>query len=183
MLITELPWGAAATIQGVPLVTKDGTDYLANPTLAAGDVKISKDGGAFANLATLPDAEPDSGKAVRVQLSATEMECTFGVIDFIDQTDPKEWEDQRVIVVTELARGAVAGTVQSDAGNTATTFKTNLTGADDVYNDRLLVFTTGSLAGQVRKATDFVNSTDFITVGSAFTAAPSAGDKFVLINR
>lgn len=183
MLIHEAPWGAAFTLWGVPLVTKGASDYLANPTLAAGDVKVSKDGGAFANLTTLPDAHPASGKSVRVQLAATEMEATFLVIDFIDQTSPKEWEDQRIIVMTELARGAIAFTVVSDAGNTATTFDTGLTGADDVYNDRLLVFTTGALAGQVRKVTDFVAATDFITVGTAFTATPSAGDKGVLINR
>lgn len=183
MLIHEAPWGAAFSLWGVPLVTKGGSDYLANPTLASGDVKISKDGGAFANLATLPDAHPASGKSVRVQLSAAELECTFAVIDFIDQTAPKEWEDQRLVVMTELARGAIAFTVVSDGANTATTFDTGLTGADDVYNDRLLVFTTGALAGQVRKVTDFVASTDFITVGTAFTATPSAGDKGVLINR
>lgn len=46
--------------------------FQANPTLAAGDFKISKDGGAFANLGTLPDVDPDSGKAVKVTLSQTE---------------------------------------------------------------------------------------------------------------
>ena len=183
MLIHEVPWGAAFTIQGIPLVTRGASDYLANPTLAAGDVKLSKDGGAFNNLGTLPDAEPNSGKAVRAILADTETECTWGVIDFIDQTSPKEWEDQRVIFVTELARGALAFTVVSDGSNSATAFDTGLTGADDVYNDRLVVFTTGALAGQVRKATDFVAATDFITVGTAFTTTPSAGDKGVLINR
>lgn len=183
MLIHEVPWGAAFTIQGVPLVTKGASDYLANPTLAAGDVKLSKDGGAFTNLGTLPDAEPNSGKAIRVILADTETECTFGVIDFIDQTSPKEWEDQRVIFMTELARGAIAGTVVADGSNTATTFDIGSTAADDVFNDRLLVFTTGTLAGQIRKVTDFIAATDFIVVGTAFTAAPSAGDKFVLINR
>jgi hypothetical protein len=183
MLIHEAPWGAAFTLWGVPLVERGGSDYLANPTLAAGDVKVSKDGGAFTNLGTLPDAHPASGKSVRVQLSATEMEATFLVIDFIDQTSPKEWEDQRLIVMTELARGAIAGTVVADGSNTATTFDIGSTAADDVFNDRLLVFTTGALAGQIRKVTDFIAATDFIVVGTAFTAAPSAGDKFVLINR
>ena len=183
MLIHEAPWGAAFTLWGVPLVTKGASDYLANPTLAAGDVKISKDGGAFSNLGTLPDAHPASGKSVRVQLSATELECTFAVIDFIDQTSPKEWEDQRIIVMTELARGAIAFTVVSDGRNSASSFDIGLTGGDDEYNDRLCVFTTGALAGQIRKVTDFVASTDFLTVGTAFTTTPSAGDKGVLINR
>lgn len=183
MLIHEAPWGAAFSLWGVPLVTKGGSDYLANPTLASGDVKVSKDGGAFANLTTLPDAHPASGKSIRVQLSATEMECTFAVIDFIDQTSPKEWEDQRVIVTTELLRGLTAFTVVTDGSNSATSFEIDSTLGDDVHNFRLVKFNTGALAGQVRKATDFVDSTNFITVGDAFTTTPSAGDKGVLINK
>jgi hypothetical protein len=182
MLIHEAPWGAAFTIQGVPLIAKNGSDYLANPTLASGDVKVSKDGGAFTNLATLPDAEPDSGKAVRVQLSAAEMECTFAVIDFIDQTNPKEWEDQRVIVVTELLRGAEAGSVISGT-NSATAFDTNLAGADDVHIRKLLTFTTGALARQVREVDDFADTNGRVTVTEAFTGTPANGDKFVVSNR
>ena len=56
----------------------------ANPTLAAGDVLVSKDYGAFANLATLPDAEPDAGYAIRVQLSATEMDADVVTVLFHD---------------------------------------------------------------------------------------------------
>ncbi len=48
----------------VGLVDQSNTKLLkANPTLAAGDVKVSKDGGAFANLTTLPSANPASGAA------------------------------------------------------------------------------------------------------------------------
>lgn len=47
--------------------------FQSNPTLAAGDFKISTDGAALANLTTLPDVDPNSSKLVKVTLSASEM--------------------------------------------------------------------------------------------------------------
>ena len=47
-------------------------DYLtsgrlkANPTLAAGDAQVSIDGGAFANLTTLPTVTPALGRGVKI---------------------------------------------------------------------------------------------------------------------
>ncbi len=64
-----------------------------NPTLAAGDFKISKDGGAFANLATLPTVTPASGDQVVVVLSASEMNADKILIVWKDQTNPKQWVD------------------------------------------------------------------------------------------
>jgi hypothetical protein len=58
----------------VSLVSQADTKLLlANPTLAAGDFTISKDGGAFANLTTLPTVTPASGYSVKITLSNTEM--------------------------------------------------------------------------------------------------------------
>lgn len=74
--------------------------FKANPTLAAGDVKISKDGGAFANLASLPTVSPASGVGVVVTLSATEMTADYVLITFIDQTATKEWADDAISIVT-----------------------------------------------------------------------------------
>lgn len=47
--------------------------FQANPTLAAGDAKVSIDGGALANLATLPAVTPAAGKSVKITLSTSEM--------------------------------------------------------------------------------------------------------------
>jgi hypothetical protein len=65
----------------------------ANPTIASGDWKISKDGGALANLATLPAVEPAGSVLVTVALSSTEMNADVVSIVGIDQTSPKEWAD------------------------------------------------------------------------------------------
>jgi hypothetical protein len=51
----------------------DSNIFQANPTIAAGDFKVSTDGGALANPATLPSVDPAGSKAVKVTLSASEM--------------------------------------------------------------------------------------------------------------
>lgn len=71
-----------------------------NPTIASGDFKISKDGGSFADLATLPDVEPNSSRGVRVQLSATEMTADNVLVTWVDQTSPKEWCDGALSIPT-----------------------------------------------------------------------------------
>ena len=75
-------------------------NFKANPTIAAGDFQISKDGGAFANLATLPTVSPASGRAVHIQLSSTEMNADNVVIQCVDQTSPKEWADLVISIPT-----------------------------------------------------------------------------------
>ncbi len=77
----------------VALVDQSNTKLLkANPTLAAGDVQVSKDGGAFANITTLPSASPASGRALMVDLSATEMTADNVVVQFVDAAGA-EWCD------------------------------------------------------------------------------------------
>jgi hypothetical protein len=77
----------------------------------------------------------------------------------------------------------VTGTVQTDAGNSATSFKTDLASTtNDQWKDALIVFTSGSLAGQVKKITAYNGTTKVVTTG-AFTGTPSASDAFVLINK
>jgi hypothetical protein len=74
--------------------------YKSNPTIAAGDFTISKDYAAFANLATLPDVEPNSTYQVRLQLSSTEMNADVIFILAHDQTDPPEWADWSFCILT-----------------------------------------------------------------------------------
>ena len=77
--------------------------FKANPTLAAGDVKISKDGGALANIAEgtgVLTVTPASSIWVKVVLTATEMTADAVSIQFIDQTTPKEWNDFAICILT-----------------------------------------------------------------------------------
>ncbi len=78
-------------------------NFKTNPTIAAGDFQISKDGGAFANLATLPAVQPASSRWVEVVLSSTEMNADTVVIQAVDQTAPKEWSDFGLCILTTSA--------------------------------------------------------------------------------
>lgn len=78
----------------------DPKSFKANPTIASGDWKVSKDGGALANLTTLPVVEPASSIWVKVALSATEMTADSVAIQGIDQTATKEWSDFALSIPT-----------------------------------------------------------------------------------
>jgi len=107
-------YGEAATIDGISLITAGTTafntagttDFKANPTLAAGDVTISKDGGNFASIegagtfSSFVAVAPAGSTSVQIKPDATAMTCKRLVIRFIDQTGTKEWQDQEVIVET-----------------------------------------------------------------------------------
>lgn len=67
--------------------------FKSNPTLASGDAKVSKDGGALANLSTLPSVTPASSVMVKVTLSASEMNADNVTVVFSDQTATTEWGD------------------------------------------------------------------------------------------
>ena len=82
--------------------------------------------------------------------------------------------------------GNVIFTVVSDAGNTASTFKTNLT---DSVNDKfrapsLVRWRKGVLADEIRRlanAGSYNGTTMFLTVEAAFTGAPAAGNQGEII--
>lgn len=95
---------AALTLFIPGLVSQSNTKtFQTNPTIAAGDFKISKDGGAFVNLATLPDVEPDGGTQVRVQLSADEMNADQITLKFQDAAGA-EWCDGSLMIFTASAQ-------------------------------------------------------------------------------
>ncbi len=74
--------------------------FKANPTIASGDFKVSKDGGALADLATLPSVEPAGSVSVKIALSAAEMTADNVFIQAIDQTVTKEWNDWALCIPT-----------------------------------------------------------------------------------
>jgi len=75
--------------------------FKANPTLAAGDVKVSTDGGAEANIATLPAVTPAGSRRVKVTLSASEMNGDNVQVTFSDATG-SEWCDLTVNIQTSV---------------------------------------------------------------------------------
>lgn len=75
------------------LVSQADTKLLqVNPTIAAGDFKISIDGGAFANLTNLPAVTPAGGRMVKIILSAAEVSGTNLIVQCVDAAGT-EWCD------------------------------------------------------------------------------------------
>lgn len=101
--------------------------FQVNPTLAAGDVKVSLDGGAFNNLTTLPVVTPAGGRAVKVTLSVAEMTADNVEVVFSDAAD-SEWCDLALNIQTtatqidNLVRSTTpANTLDVDASGDVTT--------------------------------------------------------------
>jgi hypothetical protein len=73
--------------------------------------------------------------------------------------------------------------VVADAGNTASTFVTDLpSSVNDFYLCQGVRFTTGALAGQTREIAGYNGSTKAITLAIPLTSAPAATDRFELID-
>ena len=79
----------------------------------------------------------------------------------------------------QSALGIVPGTVQT--GTTTTTIETSLTeSVDDVYIGRVIVFLTGTLAGEATDITDYNGTSKALTV-TATAQTGANGDTFVII--
>lgn len=82
----------------VPIIKRGVVDFAvaADWTPATGDVKVSKDGGAFANIGTLPTA---LGSTWQWTLSATEMQAARLAVVTVDSAT-KAVEDQQINLAT-----------------------------------------------------------------------------------
>jgi len=67
-------------------------DITTDPPLAPGDFLVSLDGGVFQPLDTTPAAEPAAGVAIKVLLSALEMDADHVVVAAVDPDGA--WKDQ-----------------------------------------------------------------------------------------
>lgn len=162
-------------------ITFDAIDSSAPPanksglTFASGDTKISKDGGAFANTTNNP-AEIGSSGVYSLVLTAAETDCMWLHV-YAEKTGMQRAR------VSGSTFGNPSGAVSSNAGNTASTFLTNLTSAvTDFWKNAFVTFTSGSLAGQTRQVTGYDGSTKFLSFTTPFTSSPSNGDLFVIVN-
>lgn len=124
----------------VCLVSQADTDvFKTSVTLAAGDIQISKDGGAFANITTLPTEISTSG-VLPVALTATEMNADRIAVRFHDAAGD-EWQDLLVTIDTETvqindlatasALATVDGIVDDILVDTGTTIPGTITTIDN----------------------------------------------------
>ena len=76
-------------------------NYKSSATLAAGDVKVIKDGGAPANISALPTEIGTTG-VYRFSLSASEMDAAKVTIVCVDAAG-SEWDPLTIVLQTAVA--------------------------------------------------------------------------------
>jgi len=204
---------AAATHVYMPIIKRDVVDFAINTdwTPAAGDVKVSKDGGAAANITTLPTSLTMGNTMIwTFSFSATELQCKQLLVTVSDAA-AEAVEDQAFSIETvghpsamwpfggdaelRLAYSANAlayGVVGNGTNNTTTV---SISGgsaaispaavATDQFKGQVIKFavdtTTAALRGQATIIQG--NSGTAITIASAnaLSNAPADGDKFVIL--
>ncbi|MBS0172191.1 MAG: hypothetical protein JSR62_17740 [Nitrospira sp.] len=99
MRVYYAPYGTAWTLHGYQLVDRATGQYKVTPTLAAGDFKLEKDGGAAANIATLPVVAPAGGSSLDIAFSAAELQAKHVVLRLVDAAGA-EWNDDAIHIFT-----------------------------------------------------------------------------------
>lgn len=173
-----IPWGVAQTVN-FSVRARGLVDLKSSPTIATGDFRLSIDGGSFANVT--PTVTPSGGPQLAFALSATQAEGSRLYVVGIDQTNPKEWEDDNWWFHTALAEGGIVGKITSGTPTTTSFISTNLTGANtDQYKAAWFRMLSGTCAGAVARCSAFNAGTDTITFDSLYPwpTAPAVGDVF-----
>ena len=146
-------------VLGTDVLQSDVTQFGGTAgTFAAGIPTAALDSAATAALVDLIWDEPLTGATHNVATSSGKR---------LRQTTAFQQIDSTVI----------------DASATTTTFVTGLTSSvDNFYNDSMLVFTDGALAGQVRAIYDYIGATKTIVLAEALTSAPANGVAFAVVS-
>jgi hypothetical protein len=180
MSTISIPWGTAYTFRA-PIVKAGSTNYAivgTDWTPAAGDVKISKDGGAFANIATPPSTVTLSGSAAwSWTLSAAETEATEIVIQVIDQDVTKVIQDQFFRLQTTKAAALQVGVPQAaqSAGDTAITLDATAAAQTDFYKGSVVAIISGDGANQARIITAYNGTSKVATIDRGWDVALTTG--------
>lgn len=83
----------------IGLISRSTGQFQVNPTIAEGDFQVSTDDSAFENLDTTPAVNPSGSRAVKVTLSADEMNGDRVVVQAVDQAGD-EWNDVLTTIET-----------------------------------------------------------------------------------
>lgn len=157
----------------------DGTTFkwwADDTTHIGGTAQTARDIGASVLLSSgtgTGQVSLDSGKVTPTDASKTGYALSATGLDLI-------------VKLKALLDGTPSGSVvdDDDPDPSATAFETDLAEAsNDHYNGAFVVFYSGALAGQSRKISDYDGTTKVLTVATAFTEAPAAGDDFLITGR
>lgn len=196
MQIVRLGETTAALIE-IPFTTVLASNLqsrILGSTLANGSitVKIKQAGVTTAvsgGAGTFTAVDDTNAPGVRGYRPASS-ELATGVQTFIfTGTNMEPREIPVMVIPDDPYHSAKFGTAVTGTLN-ATSFSTSLTEAtNDYWKDALLRFTSGNLAGQVKKIGAYNGTTKVITLATVagvqltFTGAPANGDTFELITR
>ena len=106
----------------------------------------------------------DSGIEAKIDIIDTEVGVIDGIVDDIKEA----------IIVG-------SGTVQLNGSQTV--LQTDLSDADDFWNDLQILMISGNNAGETRRISDFVNVNGVVTVDTGFKNNVLLNDTFILIGR
>jgi hypothetical protein len=179
-------YGVEAEIS-FPLIVKDGTDVLtADPGFEVADVRLGKDGAAFQNSANNPEYV---GRGIaKLVLTVAEMTAARISIGITDQTAPKDYEDQSVLISTYGAANAEhklflhLGTAAGASTSTITLDAAANGADDDIYNNNVVRIVAGTGAGQSRQIIAYNSSTKVATVSGNWIVTPDTTSVFDIVD-
>tara|TARA_Y100000310_G_scaffold337443_1_gene424515 strand:+ start:1304 stop:2116 length:813 start_codon:yes stop_codon:yes gene_type:complete len=104
-MIFIVEYGVQTTLY-FPLIDFGATDFESTPVShASGDSQFSEDGAAFGNTT---NAFAHEGNGIySLVLEGSELSGKMIVVTIIDQTGPKEWEDQSLVIMTVNSASAL----------------------------------------------------------------------------
>lgn len=174
----QATYGVAFSI-AIPIIKAGGDDAAASAdwTPAVGDVKVSKDRAAAANITTLPTFVSGMN-AIIVSLSATEMEADEILVGIVDAAT-KAVKDQFISISTRIPESLRTRKAQGGTGTTIT-LDTGAAATDSLYNNAIVAIVGGTGAGQQRIITGYVGSTRVATVDTAWAVAPNNTSIFAI---
>ena len=176
MSTISIPWGTATTFRA-PIIKAGSTDYAltADWTPVAGDVLVSKDGGAFNPINTLPSFISGSA-TLNWTLSAAETEATEVIIQVIDSAT-KAVQDQFFRLQTTKAGALQVGVPQNaqSIGDTAIRLDATAASQADFYKGSVVTIISGDGANQARIITAYNGSTKVATIDRGWDVALTTG--------
>jgi len=183
----QAEYGQAANFY-LPVIKAGSNNFAvgADWTPAAGDVKISIDGGTAANITTLPTAITMGNGAIwKFALSAAELTGAKIAVTVVDAAT-KAVEDQSFVVGTRDHPSALdprfvrrAATAQAGAAQSIT-LDASANASDDAYNGHFLQIVGGTGVGQGGYITDYTGSSKVATMERAWVVEPDSTSRFVI---
>ena len=167
-----------------------GLDHLLSAAVSGSDVTNNSVVAKLVSASATADWDDYDNTTDSLQANQAEHDATQTAVGAISAPTAAAvadavWDEARSGHVAEGSFGQSFAAVingQAATGTLSTTqATTNLTEAtDNHYNDRVVVWVSGVLAGQACQITDYDGATKMLTY-TTLTEAPSNGDKFVIV--